>query len=99
MRQAIKIEIKTIKDLKQAYMPFISQCGLFIRSQVKLKLGEFIQVEANIIGENFLFKAKVVWLTPMSDDFTGEQIFGLQFAADTDPEFIKQLEALMLTEA
>lgn len=98
MRQQIKIEIKTIKALKQAYMPFINQCGLFIRSQAKLKLGELIHIEANIVGQIYHFKAKVVWLTPITDDFTGEQTFGLQFSEDTDQQFIKQLEALMLAE-
>ena len=74
----------TIKDkaiLQTAYMPFLTQGGLFIPTTRAIPMGEEIEMIINIIDdpEKYSVKGIVVWLTPKGAQGNRAQGIGVQF--------------------
>ncbi len=59
-------EFEDTKELFRCYMPFISGGGLFIQSNLPLKLGESVSVVLTLPDalEPEMFDTEVIWITP-----------------------------------
>ncbi|GAA6173749.1 PilZ domain-containing protein [Colwellia sp. KU-HH00111] len=82
----INIEFKTEHDLYLAYMPFLKEGGLFVRTAEPFDLGE--EVELNILLpdslEPSLVKGVVCWLTPIGAQNGTPAGVGVTFTVDPD---------------
>ncbi|GAB2994378.1 PilZ domain-containing protein [Psychrosphaera aestuarii] len=59
-------EIEDTKELFRCYMPFVKGGGLFIKTNLPVKLGETASVILTLPDalEPELFDAEVIWVTP-----------------------------------
>ena len=79
----------TIKDkavLYAAYMPFITNGGLFIPTSKKYKLGEEIFLLLSLMDEpeKIPVAGKVVWITPVGAQGNRSAGIGVQFSDQDD---------------
>lgn len=82
----INIEFQTEHDLYLAFMPFLKDGGLFIRSHIDYQLGD--NVELNVLLpdslEPSIVKAVVCWLTPVGVQNGTPSGVGVSFVDDPD---------------
>lgn len=90
----------TIKDktaLYQAYMPFVTNGGLFIPTSKKYKLGDEVFMLLQLMDDNqkMPLAGRVVWITP--DGATGKRKagIGVQFSAQDGGETQKKIETYL----
>ncbi len=59
-------EIEDSKELFRCYMPFIKGGGLFVKTNLPLKLGESVAVVLTLPDalEPEMFDTEVIWITP-----------------------------------
>lgn len=94
-RKEFRLQLKTKKDLYAAYMPFVKEGGLFIRSAEKVQLGDQVQLSLSLLdgAEVFNLVGKVVWINPQYTQGNVAEGFGLQFIEGD----AKQLKAVIET--
>ena len=82
----INIEFHTEHDLYVAYMPFLKEGGLFIRTAKPFELGS--EVELNVLLpdslEPSLITGEVCWLTPLGAQNGTPAGIGVSFTKDPD---------------
>jgi len=76
--------IKTKEDLYAAYMPFISNGGLFIKSTENFPLRQEIKLNLTILDdpEVFVLSTEIVWLTPIGAQGGKSPGFGVRLNGD-----------------
>jgi type IV pilus assembly protein PilZ len=79
----LSLNIKERAGLYAAYMPFITQGGLFVPTQKSYNLGEEVVVILTLIDDpqRYPLTGKVVWVAP-SGLATRAQGIGIQLPAD-----------------
>ncbi|WP_206485583.1 PilZ domain-containing protein [Thalassotalea sp. G2M2-11] len=84
--EELYLEFVTDKDLYQAYMPFVKNGGLFVRTTESFELGADIKLQvllpdsleaSEIIG-------KVCWLTPIGVQHGTPAGIGISFVEDPE---------------
>ncbi len=62
----LNVEIEDVKELFKCYMPFVHGGGLFIKSNMPLKLGEPVSIILTLPDalEPELFDSEVIWVNP-----------------------------------
>lgn len=62
----LNVEIEDVKELFRCYMPFVHGGGLFIKSNMPLKLGETVSVILTLPDalEPEMFDSEVIWVNP-----------------------------------
>jgi type IV pilus assembly protein PilZ len=50
--------------LYMAYMSFPMCGGLFIPTEASFQLGDSVNIQLELLGQNFLLRGKVIWITP-----------------------------------
>ena len=99
----ISISIGNKDDLYKAYMPFVSNGGLFVRAQKIYELGNEVSIDLTFMDEpeKILITGKVIWVTPKEAQGNrtagiGVQFVSVEFNTDTisDPDrvFIDNIE-------
>jgi len=82
----INIEFHSEHDLYIAYMPFLKEGGLFIRTAKHFELG--VEVELNVLLpdslEPSLITGEVCWLTPLGAQNGTPPGIGVSFTSDPD---------------
>ncbi len=62
----LSLSIKDLKVLYTAFMPFISQGGLFIPTKKSFNMGDVLPLMISLMDENIKYSVngKVIWITP-----------------------------------
>lgn len=81
-----KIELNHERDIYQAYMPFVKNGALFIRTAEKYELGTEIVLEVSLPDslESSIIKGEVCWLTPKGAQNGTPEGVGVGFIEDKD---------------
>ena len=82
----LSLSIKDKAALYSAYMPFVTNGGLFVATDKNYKLGEEIFLLLNIMDEpeKIPVAGKVVWITPQGAQGTRSAGIGVQFSDQDD---------------
>lgn len=78
----IFLEINDCETLKQLYIPFFKNGGLFIPCNTHdLQLGDAVNIKLKLLEEAnlFEFKGKVIWLAPSEERDSLMKSVGLEF--------------------
>ena len=83
----LSLSIKDKAALYSAYMPFVTNGGLFVATDKNYKLGEEIFLLLNIMDEpeKIPVAGKVVWITPQGAQGNRSAGIGVQFSDQDDP--------------
>ncbi len=78
----LSLSIKEKNTLYGAYMPFVTDGGLFIPTNRKYDMGEEIFILLNLMGETerLPVAGKVIWITPEGAEGYRTAGIGLQFS-------------------
>ncbi len=62
----IRLNIEDLKDLYQAYMPFVDGCGIFVATEEKYALEQEVFIFLKLPGDlgKFAASGRIVWLHP-----------------------------------
>ena len=82
----LTLNIKDKAALYSAYMPFVTNGGLFVATDKNYKLGEEIFLLLNIMDEpeKIPVAGKVVWITPQGAQGNRSAGIGVQFSDQDD---------------
>ncbi|HCR78656.1 MAG TPA: pilus assembly protein PilZ, partial [Alcanivorax sp.] len=82
----LSLSIKDKAALYSAYMPFVTNGGLFVATDKNYKLGEEIFLLLNIMDEpeKIPVAGKVVWITPQGAQGNRSAGIGVQFSDQDD---------------
>ncbi len=82
----LSLSIKDKAALYSAYMPFVTNGGLFVATDKDYKLGEEIFLLLNIMDEpeKIPVAGKVVWITPQGAQGNRSAGIGVQFSDQDD---------------
>ena len=82
----LSLSIKDKAALYSAYMPFVTNGGLFVATDKNYKLGEEIFLLLNIMDEpeKIPVAGKVVWITPQGAQGNRSAGIGVQFSDQYD---------------
>ena len=82
----LSLSIKDKVALYSAYMPFVTNGGLFVATDKNYKLGEEIFLLLNIMDEpeKIPVAGKVVWITPQGAQGNRSAGIGVQFSDQDD---------------
>ena len=93
----VNLAIKDKQALYSAYMPFVTNGGLFLPTKEPYALGEEVFMVVDLMGgqEKLAVAGKVVWVTPKGA--SGQRIsgVGVQFSADNKGDAQKKIETLL----
>ncbi|WP_419421061.1 PilZ domain-containing protein [Legionella sp. D16C41] len=83
--------------LYTAYMPFITNGGLFIRTNLVLTLGTQVQLSLKLLNETkpYTISAKVAWITPRGSQGNKPAGLGLQFIGEESPALKNKIETYL----
>ena len=84
--ETLHLEFVTDRDLYQAYMPFLKNGGLFIRTTDSFELGVDVLLQVTLPDslEASEIKGKIVWLTPVGAQNGTPAGIGINFVEDPD---------------
>lgn len=79
--QVVTINLTNKDELYEAYMPFVSNGGLFLPTQGTFRLGQDISLLLNLMDEpeKIPMSGKVVWVTPQGAQGRRVAGIGIQF--------------------
>ena len=82
----LSLSIKDKAALYSAYMPFVTNGGLFVATDKNYKLGEEIFLLLNIMDEadKIPVAGKVIWITPKGAQGNRSAGIGVQFSDQDD---------------
>lgn len=88
----------TLNALKEAFMPYVQDGGIFIPTTTTFHLGDKIKVTVTLPEnkQTFMLEGEVIWITPQSvhqpNRHTG---IGIQCSTDEGEAFRKSVEQLL----
>lgn len=90
----ISYKFTTVKNLYNAYMPFIEKGGLFIPSRESFSLGEKVMLDILFLDhpKAYQIPGQVAWLTPAGAQGGKPQGVGVQFIGDDADKIRIQIE-------
>ncbi|MCW7554218.1 PilZ domain-containing protein [Endozoicomonas gorgoniicola] len=94
----LPLDLKTLPDLYDAYLPFIKGGGLFIATTDSYEAGDQLFIRLSLLDgpDKIPITGKVVWVTP--DSCRGQEVSGIGVQFDPDSQDIKrQIEAHLVT--
>lgn len=80
----LEIAIANKNDLLSAYLPFVKNSGIFIRTTDNFQIGEVVTVKLQLwcLTEPAVFTGKVVWITPAHAQGGRPAGVGVQFVQE-----------------
>lgn len=93
----LNYDIKDLLELNLAYMPFITNGGLFIPTADAYILGNHVNVDLQLPTkkESIKIEGKVVWLTPKNSLYHVISGIGIQFVGPNANVIRTQLESML----
>lgn len=84
-------------QLYAAYMPFIQNGGLFIRTKEEYALGDEVLLQVQLMNEPepYQMVAKVIWVTPLGAQGNKPCGVGLQFVGDNSRQLCNKIETYL----
>lgn len=95
--QKVLVEFKNKLALKQAYISFVKNGGLFITVPKPIPVDTMVNVELHLMDENepIDFIGRVVWFTPQNSSQISQARVGLQFVSDNSETLRKKIETYL----
>jgi type IV pilus assembly protein PilZ len=89
-RNIFVVNINDKRALYKVFMPFVSEGGLFIRTEKKLKLHDEVYLLVTLLDEpdKYSISGKVIWVTPSIAQGGRQAGIGIQFSGE-DAEKVK----------
>jgi len=99
--QSIRCQFMNEAQLYLAYMPFIKNGGLFIRTQTSYELGTELQLSVLLLNEPepYLVGGKVVWFTPKGAVGNKPVGVGIQFIGENSRTLSNKIETYLAGHA
>jgi type IV pilus assembly protein PilZ len=96
-RKVVICNYENEKSLYNAFMPFIQDCGLFIRTKKSFALGDTIGIKIKLLDELDVYEleAKVVWVTPKGARGGKPQGIGLQLLGEQSRYIRNKIETYL----
>lgn len=93
----INISFVSEACLYMAYMPFVKDGGIFIRTNQNYSLGDELQLSLKLINEHdpYLVTAKVVWITPKGAQGNKPPGIGVQFLGENCRNVSSKIETYL----
>ncbi|PIZ04345.1 MAG: pilus assembly protein PilZ [Gammaproteobacteria bacterium CG_4_10_14_0_8_um_filter_38_16] len=85
----------TLTDLKNAFMPFVQDGGIFIPTDVIFHLGDLAAVSLTLpeTGHTFSFAGEIIWITPKTGQHSAG--VGVQCNSNEGDTFQKEVRELI----
>ena len=82
--EEIPLDFLDIKELNRAFMPFLKQGGLFVRTARVYKIGQSLALSVTLPDalETVSVTGKVAWITPQGAQNSGPTGIGIAFIDD-----------------
>lgn len=82
--EEITLDFLDSKELYLAYMPFLKQGGLFVRTSRHYKMGQSLALQVTLPDdlESTTVSGKVAWITPQGAQNSGPMGIGIAFIDD-----------------
>lgn len=82
--EEIPLDFLDIKELNRAYMPFLKQGGLFVRTVRHFKIGQSMALSVTLPDalEPIAVSGKVAWITPQGAQNSSPAGIGVAFIDD-----------------
>lgn len=82
--EEIPLEFADIRELNRAYMPFLQQGGLFVRTARSYKMGQSLALRVTLPDalEMIPVTGKIAWITPQGAQNTSPAGIGVAFIDD-----------------
>lgn len=92
----LSLSIKDLKVLYTAFMPFISQGGLFIPTKKSFNMGDILPLMISLMDENIKYSVngKVIWITPNNVHNRTPGI-GVQFVGENADKLYKKITNML----
>lgn len=93
----IHCTFSTEASLYLAYMPFVTPCGLFVRTIKEYKLGELVRLSVKLMDEPDLYHldGKIVWITPRGAQGNKPAGIGVQLIDENGRNFCNKIETYL----
>ena len=91
----IRLNIEDLKDLYQAYMPFVDGCGIFVATEEKYALQQEVFIFLKLPGDlgKFAASGRIVWLNPPKKISKRVPGVGVQLRGKEAPKIREVIEA------
>ena len=95
--KVLDYEIKDPLELNLAFMPFITNGGLFVPSFDSHVLGELVTVNLHLPAkiEDLLIEGKIIWITPMNALHHVLHGIGIQFMGNSAQAMKAKIETYL----
>jgi type IV pilus assembly protein PilZ len=92
----LSLNIETKEDLYRAYMPFVTNGGIFIPTPRAYQLGEEVFMLLTLMDEpdKIPVTGKVIWVTPKAAQGGKHPGIGIQFSAE-DTALVQKIETYL----
>lgn len=99
--EIVQITLSDKAAIYSAYMPFVKNGGLFIRTNDRYEMGDEIVLLLKLMEatEKYTVRGKVIWMTPKGAQGGLQTGVGIQFAADTPKEVRNKIETYLAGSA
>lgn len=88
----LSLPIREKSALYAAYMPFLTNGGIFVPSTKAYRVGDEIYLILTLMDDpaKYPIAGKIAWITPASANNNKAQGIGVQFSADESGQRVKQ---------
>jgi type IV pilus assembly protein PilZ len=88
----LSLPIKEKAALYAAYMPFLTNGGIFVPTSKAYKLGDEIYLILTLMTDvtKYPIAGKIIWITPPGANNSKAQGIGVHFSADESGQRVKQ---------
>lgn len=95
--EVITCVFKDENELYLAYMPFVKDGGLFIRTKTPHVLGRHVNLSVQLMdeAENFLIEGHVIWITPKGAQGNKPTGMGIQFTGENSRPLCNKIETYL----
>ncbi len=96
-QELITCIFKNENELYLAYMPFVKDGGLFIRTKTPHELGAMVKLSVQLLNEaeHFLIEGNVVWITPQGAQGNKPAGMGVQFTGENSRSLCNKIETYL----
>lgn len=93
----INCSFNTEASLHAAYMPFVQNGGLFVRTKVSFNLGEKVNLTVKLMDETdpYEVEGRVVWITPIGAQGNKPPGIGVQFMGENSRYLCNKIETYL----
>lgn len=96
-KHLINCSFTSESSLYLAYMPFVKDGGLFVRTNHTYPLGELVDLSVKLFSEPepYLLGGKIVWITPKGAQGNKPPGIGIQFLGDNCRHLCNKIETYL----